>query len=349
MTPRTVTILLFMAIISVAAAVYGVSSRVNYQDAHYQGQRVFPTLLDNAESVKEMTVIQNGTSLTFVRDADRWTLRDSGNYPVHTKLVTKLVFTLSNMEFLEQKTDKPERYSSLDLGDPSKEGSKSKQVILKDASGNVMADLIVGRANGFLPESTTGGMYVRRPGETQTWLVRGLTDIGNEPRSWLVREIVDIKPERVSHVDVTQPDGEKLIVTPKSGEAGAFVFANMPEGMVLKSEYAPRNIAAVLNSFVLNDVRRSADVDLDPAQAYVADYLTTDGIKVVLRVWYKDKQPYMTVEAAYVGDKPDSDAAKQAAAIAERTRGWTYIIPEYQYEQLAKKMSEVTEKPKPAS
>lgn len=349
MTLRTVTILLVMAIVSVAAAIYGVSSRVSYQSASYQGQRVFPTLLDNAGSVKEMVVTQNGATLTFVREADHWALRDSGNYPVHTNLVTKVVFSMSNMEFLEPKTDKPARYDSLDLGDPSKKGTKSHRVILKDDTGKVMADLIIGRANGFLPETTTGGMYVRRPGETQTWLVRGLTDIGNEPRSWLVREIVDIKPERIRHVDVTQPDGEKLIVVPMPGVTGEFAFSNMPEGAVLKSEYAPRNVAALLSSFVLNDVRRSDDVTLDPAEAYVADYLTTDGIKVVLRVWHREKQQYMTVEAAYTGDQPDSDAAKEAKAIAERTRGWTYIIPDYQYEQLAKKMSEITEKPKPAS
>jgi len=123
----------------------------------------------------------------------------------------------------------------------------------------------------------------------------------------------------------------------------------MPEGMKLKSEFAPHNIAALLSDFVLNDVRRLSDVSLDPAQAYVGDYMTTNGINVVLHLWKVDKQHYMTLEAAYKGDKPDSDAAKQAKALAERTKGWAYIIPDYQYEQMAKKMSEVTEKIKPAS
>lgn len=344
MSPRTISILLVMAILSTAAAVYGVSTRVSYQKTNFQGQRLFPALLDDAKTAQEMVVTQNGLTLTLVRNGDKWSLKESGNYPVHGNLVSKVIFSLANMELLEARTDKPSRYDALDLGDPDKKGTKSQHVTLKDGAGKVLADLIVGRANFFLPETTTGGMYVRRPGEQQTWLVRGLVDFGGEPRSWLVREIIDIKPERISHVDVTQPDGEKLIVVPKPGEKGEFAFENMPEGMKLKSEFAPRNIAALLSSFVLNDARRAGDVTLDPAQAIVADFMTNDGIHVVLHLWQADKQHYMTLEAAYVGDKPDSDAAKQAATAAERTKGWVYIIPDYHYEQVSKKMSTFLEK-----
>ncbi|WNJ99324.1 DUF4340 domain-containing protein [Thalassospiraceae bacterium LMO-JJ14] len=349
MTPRTVSILLLTAIISVAAATYGVSTRVDYQSTDFRGERLFPGLLENAGNVGEVTLLQNGDTMTFIRKDDIWTLKQSGGYPVHANLVNKVIFGLSNMELLEPRTRKPELFAELNLGDPSKKKSSAQQVTLKSSSGEMIADLVIGRANFFLPETTTGGMYVRRPGEDQTWLVRGLVDIGVEPRDWLIRDIVDIKPERIVRAEVTQPDGEKLIVIPKEGVTGSFAFENMPEGMKLKSEFAPRNIAAVLNGFVLNDVRPAADVALAPEDAYVTEFFSVDAIHVTTRMWQQDKTHYMTVAAAYIGDDANSDAAKQANAIAARTQGWAYIIPDYQYEQIAKKMTDVTEKSQPDS
>lgn len=349
MTPRTVAVLILLAIVSVGAAVYSGANRVSFQESRFEGQRLFPTLLASAGEVSEIAVTQAGKVMTFVKKDGQWTLGESDNYPVHANLTSKVIFSLANMELLEKKTALPARLEKLQLRDPAQKESSGQLVVLKDAGGNVLADLIVGRANNFLPTTTAGGMYVRRPGEDQAWLVRGLVDIGVEPRDWLQRDIIDIKPERIARVEVTQPDGAQLIVETGKDAKGEFVFANMPDGMVLKSEYAPRNIAALLGGFVLNNVRRSENVTLDPAAAYVSHFTSTDGISVVLRIWRKDESQYMTVEAAYTGSDPASDAAKQVDAITARTKGWTYMIPEYQYEQIAKKMSDMVEKPKPAS
>lgn len=349
MTPRIVSSLLIVAIISVAGAVHGVTSRVNFQASSFEGQRLFPGLLDKAQSVAEMVIVQDGTTMTFVRNGEQWTLKESGNYPVHGNLVAKVMFSLSNMELLEAKTNSPARYDVLQLGDPNKKNSKAQMVILKDNDGNKLAELVVGRANFFLPETTTGGMYVRRPDEKQTWLVRGLVDIGVEPRGWLKREIVNIPPEKIVRVDVAQPEGGELIVVPKEGVTGGFAFANIPEGLKLKSEFAPRNVAAILNNFVLNDVRRLSDVHLDSAQAYSGTFLSDDGIKVMLKIYHQDGTQYMTVDAEYVGNALVSKAAQQVAEIKARAKGWAYIIPEYQYEQIAQKMADVTEKIVPGS
>ncbi|MEQ8318882.1 MAG: DUF4340 domain-containing protein [Rhodospirillales bacterium] len=349
MTPRTVSILLLAAIVSVAAAAYGVSTRVDYQSTNFKGERLFPDLLENADDVSEMTLQQRGQTSTFLRDGESWSLKESDGYPVHANLVNKVIFGLSNMELLEAKTKNPDRFKNLNLGDPTQKNTSGHQVTLKNADGNVIAELIVGSANFFLPETTTGGMYVRRPGEEQTWLVRGLVDIGVERRDWLKREIVDIQTERIARAEVTQPDGEQLIVIPKEGASGDFVFENMPEGTKLSSEYAPRNVAAILSGFVLNDARREGSVELDPKDAYVTEFFSIDAIHVTTRMWQKGETQYMTVSAKYIGDDENSDAAKQAREIAARTKGWVYIIPEYQYEQVSKKMADVTEKVKPES
>ncbi len=162
MTPRTVSILLLAAIVSVAAAAYGVSTRVDYQSTNFKGERLFPGLLENAGDVSVMTLQQRGETSTFVRDGESWSLKESGGYPVHANLVNKVIFGLSNMELLEPKTKNPDRFKDLNLGDPTQKDTSGHHVTLKNADGNVLAELIIGSANFFLPETTTGGMYVRR-------------------------------------------------------------------------------------------------------------------------------------------------------------------------------------------
>lgn len=343
MTHRTVLILLVLAILGVGAAVYGISSRTNVQTTDFNGERLFPGLLEEARTVTEVEVIQSGTALTFDRKDNQWVLRESGGYPVHTNLVTKVILSISSMELLEAKTAMERRLPTLNLGDPSDPKSNSQRVILKNDQGDVLADIVVGSANYFLPETTTGGMYVRRPGEMQSYLVRGLVDIGEEPRNWLVRDIVDIQADQVARAEVTQPDGEKLIVVPEEGVTGGFSFANMPEGRKLKSQFAPRNIAALVSGFVLNDVRRSAETPLDDDEAYVANFLIKTGMTIDMRIWRVADKQYLRISADAGTAAPDSDAAKLAAEINARAEGWTYIIPEYQYEQISKKMADVTE------
>lgn len=257
MTYRTVLILLVVAVFSVGAAIYGIGSRTNVQTTDFNGERLFPDLLEQAKTVTEVHVTQAGETMIFELKDDQWTLRNSGNYPVHANLVNKVILSIARMELLEAKTALERRHAILDLGDPMKPGTNSQYVILKNAAGDVLSDIVVGNANFFLPETTTGGMYVRRLDEAQTYLVRGLVDIGQLPRNWLMRDIVDIPTEDVARVDVTHPDGEKLYVIPNEAVSGGYEFANLPDGMKLTSAFAPRNIAALVNGFVLNDVRRT--------------------------------------------------------------------------------------------
>lgn len=348
MTPRTVAILFVLALVSVGIAVAGTASRTGFQQTNYEGNQLFPGLFEKASEVTSVTVVQHGVRFDFDRKDGQWTMRQGDGYPVHGNVVSKVIFGLTNMELLEAKTAVPSRHAALNLTDPADANSDSQRVTLTGKDG-VIADLIVGRANYFLPETTTGGMYVRRPGEDQTWLVKGLVDIGVEPRDWLVRDIIDIPADNVIHVDVRQPDGGQLVVERREGVSGDFAFANLPENMKLKSEYAPRNIAAIVGSFVLNNVRKDESVSLDPAQAYEAVYTSQGGIKATLRFWRKDGTYYLRVNAEYVGDDPASDAAKQVASINERTGGWTYIIPEYQFQQVSKTWADVAEKVEPAS
>ncbi len=351
MTPKSITLLFLLTVATVAAAIGGVATRVNYQESNLAGERVFPGLLESANAITEMLVLQAGKTMTFQKLDNKWGLAESGGYPVDGRAVTKLIYGVSDLEYLERKTAHEDRFGKLYLGDPSKPDAKSHRVTLKDSSGKVLADVITGRSNSFLPQTTTGGAYIRLPDQKQAWLAKGLIDIGAEPRDWLMRDIIDYKPEEVLKVVTRHPGGEIQISVPDTaGKAGDFKFENMPAGRKLKSRFAPRDLAALLGGFVLNDVRKASTVELDPKDAYVANFDVKDDVHVVMHIWRKDGTDWMKVEAAYTGSDPNSAAAKKVAEIKARTEGWAYIIPAYQADIISKTLEYLTEPDtKPAS
>ena len=97
-----------------------------------------------------------------------------------------------------------------------------------------------------------------------------------------------------------------------------------------------------MNGFVLNDVRKDADTPLDDEEAYVADFVMHSGMTLNMRIWRIGENQYLRMSAAQGAAESGSDAAKLVDEITSRTKGWTYIIPEYQYEQISKKMADVT-------
>src|SRR5436309_418990 len=56
------------------------------------------------------------------------------------------------------------------------------------------------------------GVYLRKPGEAQTWLARGTLDPSGDPASWLDRQIIDISEKKIAKVILTQADGSKLVI-----------------------------------------------------------------------------------------------------------------------------------------
>jgi len=140
-----------MAVFSIGAAFYGISSRTNVQTTNFNGERLFPGLLENAKTITEVEIVQAGKLLIFEIKGGGWTLRNSGGYPVHNNLITKVILSIASMELLESKTALEKRHAILDLGDPMVPGTDSQRVTMKNAVGDVMSDIIVGSANFFLP------------------------------------------------------------------------------------------------------------------------------------------------------------------------------------------------------
>lgn len=344
MTKKTFIILAIAAVVSVAAAAASLSMQPRFTQVSGQGEYVFPGLLAKAAGVGTITIIQDGAPMTFELGSDGWTLAESGGYTIHDRLAAKVVLSLAELQLLEPKTQRKEKFAALRLEDPMAPKSRARLISLKDKAGKDMGSIVVGRSNFSLPAVMTGGQYVRRPDSEQTWLARGVVDIGVEPRDWLVREIMDVADKQIQRVTLRHNDGEVVEIVADAGNKHGFRLATaLPEGKKLTTEYAPQSIATVPTGFLLNDVRRNGEITLPEAPAVHAEFELSGDVTITLTVWREKPHNWMRVAVHYTGSEPESDGAKLATALAKRTGNWIYDIPDYQADQMSKRLADLIE------
>lgn len=313
------------------------------------GARFFPALDAGAvNAVDRIRVTAEGRSFTLERKAGKWVAREKGGYPAAFSRVKEALVSLSQLKQFERKTSDPARYDKLDLEDPAKKGAASKR-LTAFTGGRTVADVIVGKSNSKEILFGRSLVYVRLPGDKQSWLAAGDPKLAAEIGDWLDRAVLDVKTGRIREVVQTAAgtDGDlpdRVIVGKEKAGDADFALRNMPEGREIKGERFLRYIGESLDTLTLEDVRPAGEIDFAGKAAGSAVFRTFDGLVVTVRLARTGKPDeedkyWMTFaagvdEAALLKDKPEegsdlkaADAVrKEAAAIDARTAGWAYKV-----------------------
>src|SRR5437016_3885161 len=88
-------------------------------------------------------------------------------------------------------------------------------------SGQVVLAGLGGKRRPDRLGSGADGLYIRRPGDAQSWLALGSVELPAETKDWLDRKIVSIAPSRIGTVTLTHPDGSTLVLK-RDKEDGKF-------------------------------------------------------------------------------------------------------------------------------
>lgn len=315
-----------------------------------EGARFFPGLDGAAiNAVDRIRVTAEGKGITLDRKDGRWTVRDKGGYPAAFAKVKEALVSLSQLRQFERKTADPSRYDKLDLGDPAEKDAKSKR-LTAFAGGKTVADVIVGKSNTKEILFGRSLVYVRLPGDKQSWLAVGDPKLAAEAGDWLDRAVLDVKTGRIREVAQTAAGGTgeeaaeppRVIVGKDKAGDDKFRLRNLPEGREIKGERFLRYIGESLDNLTLEDVRPAGEVDFAGKAAGSAVFRTFDGLVVTATLARtgkpdEDDKYWMTFEAgvdesALLKDKPKAgsdlkpadEVRKEAAAIEARTAGWAY-------------------------
>jgi hypothetical protein len=341
MQTKGLTALLAAAVVVAAAAIaLSLGGRQNVADAG-SGQRVLAALQEKKiDDVATVKIIGAGGGVTLERKSQGWTIAEKGGFPADLAKVKQVLLGFSELTLVEPKTRSAESYSRLDVEDPGKEGGHSRLVEIDDAAGKKLGELIVGKRRPDRLGSGADGLYIRRPGDAQSWLAQGSVDLPAETKDWLDKKIVTIAPARIAAVTLTHADGSTLIIK-RDKEDAKFAVEGAPPDSKLKSDAVIGEPAGVLDGLELSDVRPAAEVEVPSDGVSRAEWVTFDGLTITGETFEKDGTSWLRLKAGG-SDK----TADEAAAINARATSWTYAVLPYKTTAMKTKLADLVEAPK---
>jgi hypothetical protein len=273
--------------------------------------------------------------MTLIRDGDNWLVAEKGNYPANAAKISQIVRAMADLTLVEPKTQNPDLYPRLEVEDPG--NGKSTLVAVKDKSGGDLAQAIVGKRRYDRLGAGNDGVYLRKPGEAQSWLARGTLDPSGDAANWLDRQIIDISEKKIAKVTLTQADGSKLVISRSAPEA-KFAVEDAPADAKFKGETATSGPATALETLDLDDVKPAGELPVPDKNVVTASFTTFDGLTVDLRLMERDKADWIAISAA--GSGPAEANAKK---IEDKVSHWTYAIPAYKANLLKTKLADLIE------
>jgi Domain of unknown function (DUF4340) len=308
------------------------------------GRLVLPEVAPHLADVAKVVLKHANATITLVKRGNAWTVAEKGDYPANGQKMREMLLALAQLTFVEPKTARSDLYQRLNLDDPSSPRSESIEVELYDANGAALGSLITGRRRVDELGGGNDGIYVRSPGNPQTWLARGNLDIDGDIVQWLDRRVVDIHDNRIKQAVLVGPDGATLTISRDKPE-DKFTLKELPAGRELKSDTTLVEPATVLQAVDLTDVRTGKDLPF-PAQGVAkGSYTTFDGLTLAVETAKVGDTDWMRLKASSDG----SDKAKvEADNLNQRWSPWVYGIAPYKAAAIRTKLDEVLAAPKPS-
>ncbi|MBL4690128.1 MAG: DUF4340 domain-containing protein [Rhodospirillales bacterium] len=342
MSPKSFIVLSLMTATALVAALVMIAGDRVYRPAAGVGNAALPGLLGKANDVASILIEHAGGIIALSSGEAGWTVKQRSGYAARTVKIKRSILGLAQLTLKEPKTRLKQKFAKLELQDPAAQGARSKRVRLFDKAGREIGDLIVGKNRPGRAGRTAGGLYVRKPGEDQTWLAAGTTDLSKKIIDWLERKIVHVDAKRVKRVVIVHPGGETIEVVKATAEESLFSLNATPAGKQLISIFDLSAIGKTLANLVLDDVKKAADAaPFDPAKTITIDVTTFDELKVRVRMTERDGAFWLKLEAS--GEHED------AAKITARTKGWVYRIADYTASSLTRRMKDLVEDAKQKS
>lgn len=334
---------LILAIAAIAAAIAAVVVVIVHRPASQiaSGEPLFPQLAVRLGDAASLSVKKGDTGFELVRKDDKWVLPAKGDFPARADLVRGTLIGLAEIRTIEAKTSDPKLLDRLEVEDVGKD-AKSTELTVKDKDGAVLADVLLGKRRGGIgdTESNNALVYARKAGDPQSWLV--VTSL--EPRTnevdWATRDVLDIAEDQIASVTLTGGDGQSFTIERAKPDDKDFALRDKPADMNIKSQFDVNAIADALSSLTFEDVMPAASLAVPQSGTSKADFLTKDGMHVVISLVPKDTEKWALITVSGEGD-----AAAKASEITASVAGWAYRLPDYKSSKIETKRADLLEKP----
>lgn len=318
---------------------------------------LMPELAGILNDVDEVVLTKAGneTIATLERGAGGWSVAEKSGYAADVGAIREALVAISEAKIVETKTANPGFYDRLGVTGVEREDSAGTAVTIR-AGDRTLPTMIFGATEG------ADYRYARPADDAQSVLVDRDPELPRETPDWLRTDILDVQGDRVQQVTIEHADGEGIVVNKEGRAQTNFSVAPIPEGRELRYPGAANAIGNSLRDLQLEDVRR--DTDAGGVVVATTVFETFDGLVVTVTGISIDDVVWLGFDAAFdaeqavdfadeeVGDdlaaEADADAPDpraEADAINARVDGWLYRIPDFQYQQMTRRIEDLLQPP----
>jgi hypothetical protein len=173
-----------------------------------QGEAFFPNFTDpNQATTLEVIEFDSTTGTTrpfkVTFQGGRWTIPSHHDYPADAK--TRLAQTAAGVIDIKKddfRSDNVSDHEQCGVVDPSDESAelagRGQRITLKDGSGQVLADFIVGRP----ATEGTGLRFVRVPDQKRVYTARMNLDLSTRFEDWIETDLLQLTATKISRIDI---------------------------------------------------------------------------------------------------------------------------------------------------
>ncbi len=333
MKPRTTLILVVLAVIVLGGGWYfGPHQNPAEQEQASAGTLLFPGLGGALEKAEKIEIAHAGKRFAILRKGDVWTLPSLGAYPVEPTKVHAMLAGLAELRVLGRRTADPAEFAALGVDDPNKSAATGTLVTVSDGAGHPLASLIVGHQNYATSGGETETLYVRRPGEDQSWLAQGKLGVDAEPDLWIDHSIANIDHAKIVHVAITRGP-ETLIFAPQDGKLALLD----PAQHAALQPYKLDTVWRALEFLSFSSVRAGPAL---PGKPLARTVFTLAGGTAITVTLARDGKELWARFAA-------TGAGTEAKALARKFGDWSYRLGDWRESALAPTLGDMLAKPPP--
>jgi hypothetical protein len=330
---RRLAILAVLAVLLLVWSVVALWQQSEQLAPKYRPSPMFPDLPHQAREVKRIHIVaKSGTFDVAFKPNKGWVITSRNDLPASFEQVNRTVVGMASLETLEPKTARADWLHYLDLGTPPK--GDGVLISLMNAKGETLAAVIAGKSENIGDQSGAGGLFVRKPDSTQTWLAKSVFEPKSNVSDWYDKSLIDIDRKRIAETDVTPAGSPAFTVKRDRPKDATFKLQNVPAGREVAFPGVTDGVATAIVGLTFDDAKPAKSFDVAKASRVVTR--TFDGLTVTLQTMQQGEDYWTTVSAQADPGKPA--AAREAQAINAKTSGWAYKLPPYKGQQLTSKV-----------
>lgn len=320
---RNLMVLGGLALLSVVLAALMLTVRAREGRAQFVPGEFLPGFAARVKDATRIHIVSHDTAFDVAYlPAKGWVLPARGNYPADFDQVRHTLIGLAALETVEPKTARADWLPYIGLDTPPK--GDGTAITVSDHADHVLASVITG--NGAELDNAQGatGLFVRHPGDNQSYLARAVFTPHGNVADWLETGVMNIEPARLNSVTITPVNGAAFTVAREHPSDQQYKLQGAPPPKGFAVNPASVNlIPQLITAFTFADVQPASQLDFSNA-AHLSAH-TFDGQNIHMDAVSAKGGVWIRLSAQADAGTPTMQR-QEAGMIGARTAGWAYKL-----------------------